>query len=997
MSNMKRNTLLILLVMLVFLAVPMSFASDVNATDLGASDAPSDVVQYSDEDVISDSNNGFCIDETNIEINEGDSATITGTVVFNDGEVEWYGDLNFKYSYIDSNGVTQSENAEYIAYDGYTITISDLTAAKSPYIVTFSIIEDDLYDDFLMYGDEIQDETVTITVIGTDAPIEDPAVPEYTTLTPAGQLYVDDSTGNDENDGSEAAPYKTIQAALDQNAALGGNYEVIVNAGTYNVAGYTILNPVRITGRGKVIIDAQQSSYQFSAAADTVEFYNLILINGKTGTTGSISGSSSGTNTGKVMNIINCTFKDNSGYIGVLRTYATTTILYSNFINNTATVSSSGFGNIIYSAANDLTVKFCNFINNNPKSGKAIIDSVNKANANYNFWGSNDGPSATDIGEKVTAKAWVVLDAYLDAETVTAGSDYTIVIKDKYVKGEETGDLTIPMADLDVDLSAEEGTIAPATVTVSNSLGEATYTAPDAADDAITIKAYSNTLKTIVVEDIESAPAPVYDYETTPSPAVVDDYAGGDQMVTVTVSCDVYTEYIQNAKMKVYINGATTGKTITTTLYRDATGKESFTFNLKQFASDLTQQSNTLIFMPDQMDWESYIETTNYNPLTVNVAGISEPIETSIAAEDLEMGYKDGSAWAVTLTDADGNPISDAVVKIGIDVNGVGKVYNRVTDANGVASLPINIAPGQYAVNATFDGDDTYAGSFAEATVTVTPGTTILSGENLVMGYKDGSAWAVTLTDALGSAISNVIVKMGITVNGVEKVYSLKTDTSGVASLAINLGLGEYAVSATFEGTSKYAAAYVNATVTVNKAALTISAEDLTMGYKDGSSYKVNVTDANGNSMANVNVKFTIGTKSYNFKTDSNGVAELPINLPLGDYTITATVNDALYESDEITNAISVTTDGFSIVADDVNMTYKDGTAYEVQLVNGEGNPVALANQVVKITISGKSYNMKTNANGIASLPINLKAGNYVITAEYNGIEISNNITVVNA
>ena len=38
-----------------------------------------------------------------------------------------------------------------------------------------------------------------------------------------------------------------------------------------------------------------------------------------------------------------------------------------------------------------------------------------------------------------------------------------------------------------------------------------------------------------------------------------------------------------------------------------------------------------------------------------------------------------------------------------------------------------------------------------------------------------------------------------------------------------------------------------------------------------------------------------------------------------------------------------------------------------------------------------------SNGNGIASLPINLKAGTYTVTAEYNGKTISNTVTVNSA
>ena len=84
----------------------------------------------------------------------------------------------------------------------------------------------------------------------------------------------------------------------------------------------------------------------------------------------------------------------------------------------------------------------------------------------------------------------------------------------------------------------------------------------------------------------------------------------------------------------------------------------------------------------------------------------------------------------------------------------------------------------------------------------------------------------------------------------------------------------------------------------------------------------------------------------------------------------------------------------YNIVAEDVNMTYQDGTSYNVQLVDVNGNAVAQSGVIVKITINGKSYNRQTDANGIASLPINLRAGTYEISAEYDGKEITNTIVV---
>lgn len=357
-----------------------------------------------------------------------------------------------------------------------------------------------------------------------------------------------------------------------------------------------------------------------------------------------------------------------------------------------------------------------------------------------------------------------------------------------------------------------------------------------------------------------------------------------------------------------------------------------------------------------------------------------------LTADDLVMSYKDGSAWTVSVTDGT-NPIVGAVVKLGIK----GVVYNRVSDADGVVSLPINLAPGTYEVNATFDETDEYASAFVNATVTVNPAVTTLSADNLVMSFKDGSGWTVTLTDVNGVAIPNVKVNIGI--HG--KVYAIKTDSDGVAVLPINLASGTYEINATFDGNYYYAASFVNATITVNKAVPVLTADDLVMSYKDGSVYSVTLTDANGNAMANTYVKLTIGSTTYVRKTDENGIVTIPINLAVGNYTITTGFEgDSKYGAVNITNTISVNKPVMSIAAEDVNMTYKDGTSYAVQLVDGEGNPVAIAGEIVKITIKGKTYDCKTNASGIATLPINLAAGEYELTAEYGNNTITSTVIV---
>ena len=306
-----------------------------------------------------------------------------------------------------------------------------------------------------------------------------------------------------------------------------------------------------------------------------------------------------------------------------------------------------------------------------------------------------------------------------------------------------------------------------------------------------------------------------------------------------------------------------------------------------------------------------------------------------------------------------------------------------------LSATDTNLAPGTYDINATLNSAK-YGEAFTNATITVDKGEANLSADNLVMSYKDGSGWEVTLTNVNGDVISGVNIAFGIK----GSTYTVKTDANGTAKLPINLAVGTYDINATFAGNKYYSDAFVNATVTVEKAVATLSAADLVMSYKDGSVWAVTLTDAKGNALSGATVTFGINGATYNVKADADGVAKLPINLAIGTYDVTATLNNANYEAEPITNTVNVTDYDAELVASDINMTYKDGTAYEVQLTDGEGNNITVANLVVTITIKGSTYKVKTDANGIAKLPINLYVGTYDISAEYNDKVVNKTITV---
>ena len=68
----------------------------------------------------------------------------------------------------------------------------------------------------------------------------------------------------------------------------------------------------------------------------------------------------------------------------------------------------------------------------------------------------------------------------------------------------------------------------------------------------------------------------------------------------------------------------------------------------------------------------------------------------------------------------------------------------------------------------------------------------------------------------------------------------------------------------------------------------TLSGNDTTLYFKNGTSYNVKLTDIDGNVLTNQTVSFLINGKLYNRTTGSNGIASININLGAGKYTVVA-------------------------------------------------------------------------------------------------------------
>ena len=239
--------------------------------------------------------------------------------------------------------------------------------------------------------------------------------------------------------------------------------------------------------------------------------------------------------------------------------------------------------------------------------------------------------------------------------------------------------------------------------------------------------------------------------------------------------------------------------------------------------------------------------------------------------------------------------------------------------------------------------------------------------EDLVKIYKNDSRFEANI----GAANETVIFEIN------SRNYTRISDENGTASIAINLNPSNYTIKTTYNNNT------VENTITVLP---TLIAENLVKYYRNASQFDIVLIDGEGKAVAGKNITMNINGVLYTPTTNENGTARLNINLPPGEYILTAI--DPLTGLQMSYNITVLPV----LNATDITMKYLDGTKFKVNLVDSQGNPYK--NQFVRFNINGKFYDRLTDSNGQAALNIRLPPGEYIITSSFNGSNIANKITI---
>ena len=594
------------------------------------------------------------------------------------------------------------------------------------------------------------------------------------------------------------------------------------------------------------------------------------------------------------------------------------TVSNSVFVNNTATIS----GGAVDVDSGNFTVSSSVFVNNTAKNQGGAI-SINKGKhigVNGNWWGSNAPDWNSLIFGTSAPQSFAVLDVSFNE---TSFNVYNVIAR-FCLNGTQTV-VNIPTRDIKFKCGSEV-----ISGKIIGGMANETYALDIGDEKDIAVSVDNETQNVILIGK-----------RITPN-------------MTISLNDIVYGE---SGIIRVNLSALDIGGKLT--IYVDDVSTEVDIVNgfvtVIVFGLNAGSHEISAVFAGNQ----------KYTPVnstaTLNVAKAIPELDVVIKDVD----YGNVLTINATLKGVNGANLTGDVV---ISING--KNYTvKVVDGKGNLT-GIKLLAGNYDFNAVWSGDNNYnsitdSGRFnvnkINTTMDIIVPKDIKAGEDIIIVIN-------VPEDATG--------EVNVEIGG-------KTYTAGIVNGSVNLttsplNVGNYTLTVTYNGNNEYNPMTKKANITViSNIDVNLNVEDIVMFYHDGTRLIAILTDCMGNPIANATIYFTINGVIYSKPTNATGGASIALNLNSGIYNASILFNGSdIYDksSKNITITIKSTIDGQNIVK-----FYQNGTQFFATFIDTNGN--ILVNTNVTFNINGVFYTRSTDEKGTARLAINLRPGEYILTA----------------
>ena len=417
---------------------------------------------------------------------------------------------------------------------------------------------------------------------------------------------------------------------------------------------------------------------------------------------------------------------------------------------------------------------------------------------------------------------------------------------------------------------------------------------------------------------------------------------------------------------------------------------------------------------------ENFLSSGNYNltfrghePYVLNntfeitINKVQAEIVASPIVEEYEEGKKLNYIFQVINSNT-GEAIKSALVQFRIYSSNIDATRSGQTNSTGFYTSPnLNLLAGTY--NLQLESiDSNLICSAVKQTITLNQRAAVISASNRTVLYGSGDYVVATVKDKkTGKLLPNVYVLIQVYTSSKKATnYLTMTDSKGVARLNTGLSVGKTKVVISVLD-NNYKSGSLTRYVTVKKTTGKFSAPKVSTYYKSGKIFKIKLTNTKNKALMNgakVNIKvFITKNKYYNLiGTSSKGLVQFKITFKPGTYKVVVSSADKGYTAKSITSQIKVSKSPIKMAP--TSLKVKKGKYFNVKVTSTKSKKVLSGIKVKVKVYTGKkykTYTIKTNKKGIASLKIKQKVGKHKVvltpyqTKYYTAKKVTKTLKVV--